>query len=96
MEVFYSFTVAIGLPGDASDYNEDKRLAVADLQRACKISWLSSEATMRTRSEILTIWAALKQLSEDKNDAMYVVLLRLIKTKYFNMVPSFCRHWHLA
>jgi len=29
MEVFCCFTVAIGLPGDASDYNEDKRSAVA-------------------------------------------------------------------
>ena len=29
MEVFYCFTVAIGLPGDASDYIEDKRSAVA-------------------------------------------------------------------
>jgi len=29
MEVFYCFNVAIGLPGDASDYNEDKRSAVA-------------------------------------------------------------------
>jgi len=24
MEVLYCFTVAIGLPGDATDYNEDK------------------------------------------------------------------------
>jgi len=29
MEVFYCFTVAIGLPGEASDYNEDKRSSVA-------------------------------------------------------------------
>jgi len=29
MEVFYCFNVAIGLPGDASDYNEDKGSAVA-------------------------------------------------------------------
>jgi len=29
MEVFYYFIVAIGLPGDASDYNEDKRSVVA-------------------------------------------------------------------
>ena len=29
MEVFYCFTVAIGLPGDASDYNKDERSAVA-------------------------------------------------------------------
>jgi len=29
MEVLYCFTVSIGLPGDASDYNEDKRSVVA-------------------------------------------------------------------
>jgi len=29
MEVFYCFTVAIGLPGDASNYNKDERSAVA-------------------------------------------------------------------
>jgi len=29
MEVFYCVTVAISLPADASDYNEDKRSAVA-------------------------------------------------------------------
>jgi len=29
MEVFYCFTVAIGLPVDASDYTKDKRSAVA-------------------------------------------------------------------
>jgi len=29
MEVFYCFTVAIGLPADTSDYTEDKRSAVA-------------------------------------------------------------------
>jgi len=28
MEELYCFTVAIGLPGDASDYNERKRSAV--------------------------------------------------------------------
>jgi len=37
------------------------------LQRTCKTMWLSSEATVRARSEIL---AALGQLSENKNDAM--------------------------
>jgi len=60
------------------------------LQRAFKARWLSSEAEVRVRSEILAIWAALKQLSEDKNDA--VVLLRLMKTKKFNMLLSFCQH----
>jgi len=47
------------------------------LQRACKTTWLSSEATLRARCEILGIRAALKQLSENKNDAMCVVLLQL-------------------
>jgi len=28
MEVLYCYTVGIGLPGDAPDYNEDKRSAV--------------------------------------------------------------------
>jgi len=65
------------------------------LQRAFKTRWLSSEAAVRM-SEILAIWAALKQLSEDKNDAMCVVLLRLRKTKNFNMLLYFCKHWHLT
>jgi len=34
---------------------------------------------VRANSEILAIWAALKQLSENKNDAMCVLLLRLMK-----------------
>ena len=38
----------------------------------------------------MAIWAALKQLSEDKNDAVF--LLRLMKTKKFNMLLSFCQH----
>ena len=61
------------------------------LQRACKKSFFSSEATMRARSEILAVWAALKQLSENKNDAMCLVLLRLMKTKNLNMLLSFCK-----
>jgi len=66
------------------------------LQRACKTTWLSSEATIRARCEILGIRAALKQLSENKNDAMCVVWLRLMKTKYFNMLLSFCQLWHFT
>jgi len=65
------------------------------LQRACKARWLLSEARVRARSEILAVWAALKQLSENKNGAMFVVLLRL-ENKNFNMLYSFCQHWHLA
>jgi len=29
MKVFYCFIIAIGLPGNVSDYNKDKRPAVA-------------------------------------------------------------------
>ena len=36
---------------------------------------------MRAWSEILAIWAAPELLSENKHDAMCVVLLRLTKTK---------------
>jgi len=95
MEMLCCFTVAIGLPGDASDYCTMKAKD-RQLQRACKTRWLSSEATVRARSEIWGIWATLKQLSENKNDAMCVVLLRLMKTKIFNMVLSFFQHWHLT
>ena len=66
------------------------------LQRACKARWLSSEATVRAWSEILAIWAALKQLSENKNHAICIVLLRLMKRKNINMVLSFCQHWHFT
>jgi len=70
--MFYCFTLAIGLPGAALDYNEDKRSAVATrVQKRL----LSREATVRAWSEILAIWAALKQLSENNNDAMCVVEL---------------------
>jgi len=51
---------------------------------------------MRARTEILAIWAELKQLSENKNDAMCVVILRLMKTKKFNIFLSFFQHWHLT
>jgi len=44
---------------------------------------------VRVRRAILAIWAALKQLSEIKNNAFCVVFLRLMKTKHFNMVLSF-------
>ena len=66
------------------------------LQRACRTRWLSSEATVRARSGILGIGAALKHQSENKNHAMCFVLLRLMKTKLFNMVLSFWQRCHLT
>jgi len=83
LEVFYCFTVrsACLASGDASDYNEDKRSAVAARMQN-KVVVESSVAIVRARMEIL---AALKQLSENKNDAMCVVSLRLVKTNIFNM-----------
>ena len=91
MEVLYCFTDAIGLP--AVMHQTTMKAEGRQLQRACKtIRWLSSEATVRARSEILAIWAELNQLSENKNDTMCVILLRLLKTKNFNMVLCFCQH----
>jgi len=76
MEVLYCFTFAI-------DFMHQTTVKTKGLQlrRACKTRWVSSEATVRTRSAILSIWAAPKQLSENNNDAMCIVLLRLIKQK---------------
>jgi len=53
MQLWKCFTASpFGLPVDASNYNEDKRsLAAARMQKR----WLSSEATVRARSEILVI-----------------------------------------
>ena len=45
MEVFYCFTVAIGFPSDASDYNEDKWLAAAArMQNKVVVEWGNSES----------------------------------------------------
>jgi len=53
MDVFYCFTVAIGLAVHASDYNEDKRSAVAArIQNKVVVEWGNSESY---RSEILAI-----------------------------------------
>jgi len=94
MEVLYCFTVAVGLLGDASDHT--MKTKGRQLQRACKTRCLLREAVVRARSDILGVWAALKQRSENKNNAMCVVLLRLMKTKNFNVVLSFCQRCHLT
>ena len=44
MEVFYCFTVLIDLPGDVSDWNEDKRSVVAARrQNKVVVEWGNSE-----------------------------------------------------
>jgi len=45
MEVLYCFTVATGLPADASDYNEDKRSAVAArMPHQVVVEWGNSDS----------------------------------------------------
>jgi len=45
MEVVYCFTVAIGLPGDASNYNKDIRSAVAArILNKVVVEWGSCES----------------------------------------------------
>jgi len=45
MEVFCCFNVAIGMPGDASDWNEDKRSAIAArMQNRGVVNWGSCES----------------------------------------------------
>jgi len=42
-EVFYCFITAIGLPGDTSDYNEEKRSA-ARMQNKVVVEWDNNES----------------------------------------------------
>ena len=77
MEVF--FDVAIGWWCIKLQWRQ--QVGSCSAHARCKTRWLSSEAAVGARCEILGIWAALKQLSENKNDAMCVVLLRLMKTR---------------
>jgi len=53
MEVLYCFTIAIGLPGDASDYT--MKTKGRQLQRVCKTRRLLRETTVRAKSDILRV-----------------------------------------
>jgi len=53
------------------------------LQRACKARWLSSELTVRAKCEILAIWAALKQMSENQNDGNVRCFTAIYENKKF-------------
>jgi len=48
MQLWKCFTVAIGLPGDASDYKEDKRSPVAArMQNNVVVEWANSDSKER-------------------------------------------------
>ena len=81
MQLWKDFTVSSLQSACLAMHRTTMKTEGRQLQRACKTRLLWTEATVRARSEILGIWAALKQLSENKNDAMCIVLLRLMKTK---------------
>jgi len=55
-------------------------------QRVCKTKWMSSEVTVRASSGILAIYDALKQLSENKIDALCVFFTATFENKNLNMV----------
>jgi len=96
MQLWKCFTVSPLRSACLTMHQTTMKTKGRQLQRACETSWLSSEATMRAWGKFLAIWAALKQLSENKNDAMCVVSLRLMETKNFNMLLSFCQHCRLT
>ena len=64
IEVFHCFTVSPLRSACPGVHQTTMKTKGRQLQRACKKRWLSSEATLRGRNEILVVWAALKQLSE--------------------------------
>ena len=81
MQLWKCFTVLTLRSACLAKHQTKMKTKAQQYQRACKTRWLSSEATVRARSEILAICTALNQLSQNQNDAMCVVLLRLMKTK---------------
>jgi len=86
MQLWKCFTVSPLRSACLAMHQTTMKTKHQQLQRACKTRWLLSKATVRAKSKILVILVSLKQLSQNKNDAVCIVLLRLIKTKNFNMV----------
>jgi len=71
MQLWKCFTVSPLRSACLAMHQTTMKTKGRQLQRSCKTRWLSNEATVRARSEI---FSALKQLSENKHDAMCVVL----------------------
>ena len=94
MEVFYCFPVAIDLPGDALDYNEDKKAGSCSAhakQGGCRVR---QQCEHGVRFWLFgPHWSRCQKI---KMMAICVVLGRLMKTKMLNMVLSFCQHCYLT
>ena len=85
MEVFFCFTVAIGLPGDLSDYNEDKSSAVP---AACK----KGGCRVRQQWELgVRLWVFGPHWSSCKKIKMMHVrcFTAIYENKNFNVVLTF-------
>jgi len=89
MEVFHCFTIR-----SASLAMHQTTMKTKGRQLQPCSAHAKQSCRVRAGSEILVIWAALKQLLENKNEAMCVASLRLIKTKKMQHGASFCQHWH--
>jgi len=84
---FTVFDVATGLSGDASDYNEDKRSAVAArMQNKVVVEW----------EQRVRFWPFGPHWSSRQETEMCVVLPRLTKTKNSTCCFQHCQRWHLA
>jgi len=75
VEVFYCFTVAIGSLGNASCIKLEGKQKLGSCSAHAKQGGCRVRQQLRARSESLAISAALKQLSENINKAMCVVIL---------------------
>ena len=84
MQLWKCFTVSALRSACLAMHQTTMKTKGWQLQRACKTSLLSSEATVRARSEILAIWAAaaLKQLTEDKKMQCALFYCNLSKQKF--------------
>jgi len=66
------------------------------LRQACKTRWLSSEATVRARSEFWVFgphWSSCQKIKMMQCKLFYC---DFIKTKIFNMALSFCQRCHFT
>jgi len=66
------------------------------LQRACKTKWLSSETTVRARSEILAILGRTEAAVRTYKKSNVRCFTVTYKNKNFNVVFSFCQYWHFT
>jgi len=94
MEVFYSFTVAIGFPGDASVYNErQKSVVAARMQNKVVVEWGNSESKKWDFGYLGRTEAYIRKWKL-YNVRCYTAIYE--NKNILKMMLSFCKHCYLT